>query len=151
MALENIPNLTIQYNEPLAKFTAARLGGNADILAIARDQQALLQAVLWAYEEKMPWLILGGGANVLISDLGVRGFVIINHAKNSNIDADTGIVMAESGVNITSFARRCMSKGLKGLEWGVSVPGTIGGQSSIMQGRMAGTWQKFCKRLPSLI
>ena len=92
MSLENIPNLTVQYDEPLAKFTAARLGGKADILAIARDQQALLQAVLWAHEEKISWLILGGGANVLISDLGVRGLVIINHAKNSTIDADSGKV-----------------------------------------------------------
>ena len=76
---------------------------------------------------RSPWFILGGGANVLISDAGFRGLVIINDTHSVNIDSDSGIVTADSGVNLTTLARRCMALGLKGLEWAVNVPGTVGG------------------------
>ncbi len=125
--LEQIPDLDVHYQEPLARFTAARLGGPADILAIARSRNALLQAVLWAHQGKSPWIILGGGANVLISDLGYRGLVIINQSKHNDINSTTGQVMTESGVTLSTLARRCMKQGLQGLEWSVSVPGSVGG------------------------
>lgn len=126
-ALEIIPDLTVHYREPLARFTAARLGGPADVLAIAHSRAALLQTVLWAHGENLPWIILGGGANVLVSDLGYRGLVIINESKQVSINAETGEVFADSGVTLTPLARRCIHQGLKGFEWAVSVPGSIGG------------------------
>jgi UDP-N-acetylmuramate dehydrogenase len=125
--LQSIPDLTVSFDEPLAKFTAARLGGPADILAVARTQAALISAIQWAQSQNMAWLILGGGANVLISDEGYRGIVIINHHKDVDIDAETGIVNAASGVTLVTLARRCMKAGLKSFEWAVSVPGTVGG------------------------
>lgn len=125
--LQSIPDMTVSFNEPLAKFTAARLGGPADVLAIVKTQAALISAVEWAKSQKIAWLILGGGANVLISDRGYRGMVIVNHHKHVEIDAETGIVDAASGTSLITLARRCMNVGLKGFEWAVSVPGTVGG------------------------
>ena len=125
--LQSIPDLTVSFNEPLAKFTAARLGGPADILAMARTQTALISAIQWAQSQNTAWLVLGGGANVLISDKGYRGMVIINHHKAVEIDAKSGIVDAASGVTLVTLARRCMKVGLKGFEWAVSVPGSVGG------------------------
>jgi UDP-N-acetylmuramate dehydrogenase len=125
--LKDIENLTFSLNEPIARYTAARLGGPADALAVAHSTDALIQAITWAQIEKIAWVVLGGGANVLVSDEGFRGLVIINHSKNSKIDAATGKVEADSGVTLTPLARRCMAQGLKGLEWAVSVPGTVGG------------------------
>jgi UDP-N-acetylmuramate dehydrogenase len=126
-ALEGIQDLVIHYDEPLARFTAARLGGPADILALAYTQEALLQAVLRAHYEALPWIILGAGANVLISDRGVRGLVIINETHQTIIDTATGHVRADSGVTLITLARRCIHHGLKGFEWAVSVPGSVGG------------------------
>lgn len=126
-ALKNISDLTFSLNEPIARYTAARLGGPADALAIAHSSDALIQAITWAQIEKIAWVILGGGANVLVSDEGFRGLVIINHTKNFQIDPITGKVEADSGVTLTPLARRCMAQGLKGFEWAVSVPGTVGG------------------------
>lgn len=126
-SLDTIPDLDISQHTPIAKYTAARLGGKADLLAIAHTTTALLQAVIWAHEQNMQWVIIGGGANVLIADKGFRGLVILNRARNARIDEETGRVVADSGVGLTTLARRCTSHGLKGLEWGVSVPGTLGG------------------------
>ncbi|MCB9437172.1 MAG: UDP-N-acetylmuramate dehydrogenase [Anaerolineales bacterium] len=127
MSLEVIADLTVLYNEPLAKYTAARLGGPADTVAIARTRQALLEAVIYAHQQHIPYWVLGGGANVLVADGGVRGLVIINHTKGVEIDPATGRVQAESGVSLITLARRCLVQGLKGLEWAVSIPGTLGG------------------------
>lgn len=126
-ALHSIPNLTIRLDEPLAKYTAARLGGPADALVVAKSSEAIVEVIRFAQQRAIPWLILGGGTNVLISDKGVRGIVIINQAKAVNINAEEGVVRAEGGTNLSTLARRCMAKGLKGLEWAVSVPGTVGG------------------------
>jgi UDP-N-acetylmuramate dehydrogenase len=127
MNLEQIDDLIVRYDEPLAKYTAARLGGPADILAIAKSHEALIIAARTARNHQIPWLILGGGTNVLISDKGFRGLVIINQVKEVSIDEESGQVAAAAGANLSTLARRCMAKGMKGLEWCVSVPGTVGG------------------------
>ncbi len=126
-SLKAIPDLTLSEHEPIARYTAARLGGPADALAVVHSTKALIQAAQWAQQAHIAWVVIGGGANVLVSDTGFRGLVIVNHSKNSTIDAETGQVEADSGVTLTPLARRCMAQGLKGLEWAVSVPGTLGG------------------------
>ncbi len=116
----------LQRDEPLARFTVARLGGPADALLVARSRADLVDAVTLAHDAGIPWLVLGGGANVLVADAGVRGLVIVNRAKDVQI-GDDGRVVAESGASLSTLGRRCMSRGLAGLEWAVNVPGTVGG------------------------
>lgn len=125
--LQQLPDIEFLVKEPLAKYTAARLGGIADVMVIAKSLNALTFVVRWATRHNVRWLILGGGTNVLISDAGFRGLVIINQAKEVSIDAETGLVEVDSGANLSTLARRCMAKGLMGFEWCVSVPGTVGG------------------------
>ncbi|MEP7284246.1 MAG: UDP-N-acetylmuramate dehydrogenase [Chloroflexota bacterium] len=115
-----------KLNEPLARYTVARLGGPADAL-ISADSAAMLDEIAQlAWDHGWPTRIIGGGANVLISDQGYRGLVIVNNAKAIDIGAD-GTVTAESGAVLTHLARQSMAQGLAGFEWAVSVPGTLGG------------------------
>jgi UDP-N-acetylmuramate dehydrogenase len=117
-------------NEPLARYTAARLGGPTDWLYVAKDSlDELIEVVKSAWEEGMPVRVLGGGTNVLVSDKGVRGLVVINDVSEIEFGDWHGgrNVAATSGVGLTVLARKCQSKGLSGLEWAVSVPGTVGG------------------------
>jgi len=117
----------VLHDEPLAKYTAARLGGPADMLYIARQSTEMLAAVvLAAWADGVPVRLLGGGANVLISDKGVRGLVVVNAVSGLDF-RDDGTVVAESGVSLTTLARRCLRQNLTGFEWAVSVPGTVGG------------------------
>ncbi len=116
--------------EPLARYTAARLGGPAEYLYIAKESvEELVDVVSSAWNQQMPVRIFGGGANVLVSDGGVRGLVVINDV--SWIDFadwhDGRNLAATSGVGLTVLARKCQLRGLSGLEWAVSVPGTLGG------------------------
>jgi UDP-N-acetylmuramate dehydrogenase len=76
----------------------------------------------------MDYLMLGGGSNVLVSDKGVRGVVVLNRAKGVRFHTgEQPSVTAESGVIFSNLANRCAAKGLAGLEWAATVPGTIGG------------------------
>ena len=113
-------------NEPLAKYTAARLGGAADWVYIAREtNDELIEIVTAAWTANVPVRLLGGGSNVLVSDKGVRGLVVVNHV--SNVAFDGVNVTASAGHGLTTLARKCASRGLTGLEWAASVPGTVGG------------------------
>ena len=116
----------IHLNEPLARYTTARLGGPADVLVEATSAADLHAIVRGARQVNLPFMILGGGANVLISDRGVRGLVIINRARR--IKFHTALqVWCESGAVLPTLARECIARGLSGLEWAVGVPGTVGG------------------------
>lgn len=116
----------LRRDEPLARYTVARLGGPADWLVVARDRSDLADAVQIAQTGGLPWRVLGGGANVLAADAGLRGLVIVNHAREFTIE-DDGTVTADSGMSLSTLGRRCMSRGLARLEWVVNVPGTVGG------------------------
>lgn len=128
--MQILPAERMLQRESLARYTAARLGGAAEWLYVARDSiDELIEVVKSAWDKGMPVRVLGGGANVLVSDKGVRGLVIINHVD----DVEFGVwhggrnVAAASGTGLATLARKCHSHGLSGLEWAVSVPGTVGG------------------------
>lgn len=119
----------VQTGTPLARYTAARLGGPADALLEVETADELAEAVSLAWEAGSPLMILGGGSNVLISDRGMRGLVILNRARRLRFDeqANPPQVWAESGANLGVAARQAAQRGLAGLEWAASIPGTVGG------------------------
>lgn len=124
----------VQTGAPLARYTALRIGGPADLLAVAGDVATLRQAVTLAWAAGVQCTVLGGGSNVLVSDRGVRGLVILNKAKairffpagESEKQKAPG-VRAESGASLAAVARKSVARGLAGLEWAVGIPGTVGG------------------------
>lgn len=120
-----LPKTCLQ-NEPLAKYTAARLGGTADWLYIARDSvDEITSIVAQAWAQGLPVRVLGGGANVLVADAGFRGLVVVNRVAHITFAEDR--IMATSGTAMTTLANRCQKHGIRGFEWMVSVPGTVGG------------------------
>lgn len=129
-ALEHRFGDKLLRDEPLAKYTAARLGGPADWLYVARESvDELAELLMLAWAADVPVRVLGGGANVLVSDKGVRGLVVINKVSDVQYgDWHEGrSVSATGGTSLTVFANKCQSAGLAGMEWAVSVPGTVGG------------------------
>ena len=118
----------VKENVSLAPYTSARIGGPADIFITADTAAELGRIVKLLWKQELPFTLLGGGSNVLVSDKGVRGVVILNRAKKATFHAgEQPTVTAESGVVFSNLANRCASKGFAGLEWAATVPGTIGG------------------------
>jgi UDP-N-acetylmuramate dehydrogenase len=117
----------LKQNVSLARYTAARLGGNADNFLEVTSVSELVQAVSLSWQNNKPFVVLGGGSNVLVSDAGVRGLVILNRARTIQFSQDPCTVFAESGTNFGIVARQAASRGYSGLEWASGIPGTIGG------------------------
>ncbi len=116
----------IRLNEPMARYTTARIGGPADVLVEATSAKDLRTLSVAARQSQLPITVLGGGANVLVSDAGIRGLVIVNRAKRIEF-REGAQVWCESGTVLPTLARECVARGLAGLEWAVGVPGTVGG------------------------
>ncbi|RPJ23977.1 MAG: UDP-N-acetylmuramate dehydrogenase [Chloroflexi bacterium] len=118
----------VKENVSLAPYTSARIGGPADVLITAESADELARIIKLLRKQEIDYLMLGGGSNVLVSDKGVRGVVVLNRAKGVRFhNGDQPSVTAESGVIFSNLANRCASRGLAGLEWAATVPGTIGG------------------------
>ena len=115
----------VEANQPLARHTSLRVGGPAELLVIARDQKALRTAITLAREHGIPCTLLGSGSNVLVSDAGLPGLVVLNRATSVTFDGLQ--VTAESGASFSTVARRCVDRGLAGVEWAANIPGTVGG------------------------
>ena len=112
-------------DEPLARFTTMRVGGPADLFASVHNAFELKAIVRFARARGLPHLVLGRGSDVVISDAGVRGLVIQDRAEGSKIVGDTYI--ADAGVPMARAATETQKAGLSGLEFGLAIPGSVGG------------------------
>jgi UDP-N-acetylmuramate dehydrogenase len=129
MQLQIIFGDRLKERVPLSRYTAARVGGLADALISANSKDDLLDIVRRLWNLDVPYLIIGGGSNVLVSDAGIREVVIYNRARQVRFDeaGQHPTVWAESGANFGLIARQAASRGFSGLEWAAGIPGTIGG------------------------
>ena len=113
-------------DEPLARFTTMRVGGPADLFAVAHNAFELRALVRFARARSIPHVVMGRGSDVVISDRGIRGLVIQNRAEGSRVE-DGRRYVAEAGVPMARAATETQRAGLSGLEFGLAIPGTVGG------------------------
>ncbi len=112
-------------DEPLARFTTMRVGGPADLFATVHNLFELRALVRFARSRAIPHMILGRGSDLVISDRGVRGLVIQDRAEGSRIEGDR--YTADAGVPMARAATETQKAGLTGLEFGLAIPGSVGG------------------------
>ncbi len=117
--------VALVVDAPLGPLTTLRVGGAADRMVVADSLEELVAALRLARDSGLPAGVLGKGSDLVIADLGVRGLVIRNRAGAIRIDATA--VEAESGTAMAALVKRCAAEGLAGLEFGTSIPGSVGG------------------------
>ena len=121
--------LTAIENEMMSRHTTYHIGGPADWFVVAEAQEQLVTAIGQARKHGITPFLLGGGANILVADAGIRGMVIAYRASRYAFQEEDGAVVlrTEAGAQIKEIARESVSRGLEGLEWAVDIPGTVGG------------------------
>lgn len=129
----------LKVDEPLSKHTYFKLGGPADLFYEAKTTEELKGAVSSAILHKVPYLILGGGSNILVTESGFRGLVIKNRSinislkgfaggvDNGKLDLKEAVVQSDSGVPANHLIRYTLDQGLAGLEDMLGLPGSVGG------------------------
>lgn len=117
--------LQLVADAPLAPLTTLRVGGPADRLVTPRTREELLDALALARDAGVTPFMLGNGSDVVVADAGMRGLVIRNRARQLSIDGTT--VRGDAGVAMAMLVRRCTAAALAGIEFGISIPGSLGG------------------------
>jgi UDP-N-acetylmuramate dehydrogenase len=112
-------------NEPLAPLTTMRVGGPADLFARVHNLFELRGLIRFARSRALPYFVLGRGSDLVISDAGVRGLVIQNRAEQNRVEGTR--FTADSGLPMAKAATLGKQAGLSGLEFGLAIPGTVGG------------------------
>lgn len=110
---------------PMAPLTTLRVGGAADRMVAVQSRDELLAALSLARDTQVPWFVLGNGSDLVVADAGMRGLVIRNRAREVIVDRQR--LQADAGAPMALLVRRAMEAGLAGLEFGTSIPGTLGG------------------------
>jgi UDP-N-acetylmuramate dehydrogenase len=112
-------------HEPLARFSTMRVGGPADLFAEVHNLFELRAIVRFARARELPLFILGRGSDLVISDKGMRGLVVYNRAEQHNFDGNR--FTTDSGLPMAKAATLSKNQGLSGFEFGLAIPGTVGG------------------------
>jgi UDP-N-acetylmuramate dehydrogenase len=127
---ENLCGVEVRYNEPMSEHCTFKTGGPADcfIRPFGEGFPAFTAALLGAARaEGIPFFILGGGANILVADAGVRGIVLDTVGWAGEEDGQEGVLRFRSGTGLDDAAMTAARKGLCGLEFLAGMPGSIGG------------------------
>ena len=114
-------------NEPLSRHTSFRIGGPATVYVQPHSETDLIRVLNWVEAQKIPYFILGQGTNVLVSDRGLDAVVISTSRALREIRLEGTRMTAGSGVLLTKLAHKAHQANLKGLEFAISIPGTLGG------------------------
>ncbi len=112
---------------PLARLTTVRTGGRAEFFARAGTEETLRGLLAWAREERLEVGVVGSGSNLLVADEGVRGLVVKLDQDLARIEPDGARLRCGGGARLPQVAARAAAFGLSGIEFGVSIPGTVGG------------------------
>jgi UDP-N-acetylmuramate dehydrogenase len=126
----------VREDEPLASRTSFGIGGPADFFVELARPDAIVQAIEGCLEREIPYLLLGAGTNLLIADRGVEGLVIRVVNREHSIEGTR--VLAAAGLKMMRLARIVADANLRGFEFAIGVPGTVGG--AVYQD--AGCWGK---------
>jgi len=127
MSAAGDPAALVQRDFPLARLTTIGTGGPSDNFARAGSTGELMALLEWAAREELPVSIVGSGSNLLVADDGVRGLVIKLDRRLSAIEIDGQHVRCGGGARLPAVSARTAQAGLTGIEFGVSIPGTVGG------------------------
>jgi len=114
-----------QKNVSLKNYTTFKIGGPAKYFFAAKTKGDLIEAVSVAKKLRLPFFILGGGSNLLISDDGFKELVI--KIENLKLKIENSKLIVDAGVSLSKLVDISTKRGLTGLEWAVGIPGTVGG------------------------
>jgi len=142
--LREIYGSRLHENSLLSAYTSSRLGGPADAALIVRSADELGEVSMRMWEKEIPFIIIGGGSNILVSDKGIRELLVINRARSVEYEKNLNdpLLRVESGTSMNDLAQKAAIWGLGGLEWAATVPGSLGGaiygNAGAFNGDMAG-------------
>lgn len=119
--------MKVEHDYSLARLTTVRAGGRAELFARPSSEEELVELLAWAEAEGHPVELVGSGSNLLVADDGVPGLVMKLDGELTAIERDGTRLVCGGGARLPSAAAKTAGWGLTGLEFGINIPGTVGG------------------------
>jgi UDP-N-acetylmuramate dehydrogenase len=117
----------LRENVPMFRHTSFRIGGPADILFAPSSTEEIVRIMDFCRNFSVPYLVLGNGTNVLVSDLGIRGVVVVIGKRYSGTVRQGTMMTVRSGTRLSALSYYAAQNGCSGLEFASGIPGTVGG------------------------
>jgi len=136
----------VRFDEPMSKHTSFRIGGPADVLVFPATKRELAVLITKAADNGVPWIVIGGGTNLLVKDGGIRGIVISTQKQKAVMEAATineqiTHIRTSAGTKLNAICRLACQKGLRGMNFAIGIPGTVGGAIAMNAGTADGAMQ----------
>ena len=129
----------VKTGEPLSRHTSFRIGGPAAVFVEPDTLGGVVEVLNSVRDQQLPYFIIGQGTNILVSDQGVDAVVISTARGLRQIEVEPPVMRAGSGVLLTKLCRVAERAGLAGLEFAISIPGTLGGALVMNAGAHGGS------------
>ena len=147
---EVLPADILYFQEPMKNHTTFRVGGNAAVLAEPESIQQVEDCVAHCIEKKYPYLVIGAGSNLLVSDDGYEGVVIKIAGKIKKCSINGNQIYAEAGISLAELSRMAAKAALTGLEFAEGIPGKLGGGLFMNAGAYGGELNDLVCRVDAL-
>jgi len=134
-------DLAITYNESMAKHTTFKVGGIADCFIVVNSEKAFIQILRYVKDNNIPFIIIGNGSNLLVSDEGIRGVVIKLGEEFKEISYEGEYVTVGAACSMNALAQGILENSLSGFEWAFGIPGTVGGALFMNAGAYGGSME----------
>ncbi|MCY0882096.1 MAG: UDP-N-acetylmuramate dehydrogenase, partial [Firmicutes bacterium] len=137
----------VVLQESMARHTSFRIGGPADVFVQPDSRDHFVALLEWLRQRAIPYYLLGQGTNLLVSDDGVRGVVVASAPGLKTLAVEGTTLTAGSGILLTKLAHTAAKAHLSGLEFAVSIPGTLGGALVMNAGAHGGSMDHIVKNV----
>ena len=147
-AIKNIlKNSDVLENEALKQYSYTKTGGNADILVRVKSEEDFQNIIKYSNDNDIDLTILGNGSNVLISDTGIRGIVVITSELNTITLSEDNILTCYAGTTLKELANFCIENSLTNLEFSCGIPGSVGGAIFMNAGAYGGEMKEVVQKV----
>ena len=137
----------VLFDEPMSRHTTFRIGGNADVFVNASSSEEIVSIISYCLEHHIPYMCMGNGSNMLVSDNGIRGVVISIGSNMSEVQVVDNMIYAEAGALMSKIASAALGAELSGFETLSGIPGTVGGGIYMNAGAYGGEIKSVLKNV----
>ena len=143
--LKNLLGDAIAFDVPMCDYTSFKIGGKADCVLFAKNEEQLSTALQFCAEHDLPYFVMGNGSNLLVSDRGMRQLVIMVRDGFEEIRVEGDKIIAGAGVKLARVAETAAEHSLTGLEFAFGIPGRLGGALTMNAGAYGGEMVQVVK------
>ena len=137
----------VLFDEPMSRHTTFRIGGNADVFVNASSSEEIVSIISYCLEHHIPYMCMGNGSNMLVSDNGIRGVVISIGSNMSEVQVVDNMIYSEAGALMSKIASAALGAELSGFETLSGIPGTVGGGIYMKAGAYGGEIKSVLKNV----